>query len=75
MDQSDQSEINLINDSLLTNAAEQWTEGRARLMRGKMDVNTLYQVTGQRGEQIAGNDEKYQMKTTSHSAFFPRIQD
>lgn len=35
-----------------------------------MDVNTLYQVTGQRGEQIAGNDEKHQMKTSQKLCAF-----
>lgn len=39
-------------------------------MRENMAVNTVYQVTGQRGEQIAGNDEKYQMKTSQELCAF-----
>lgn len=35
-----------------------------------MDVNTLYRVTGQRGEQIAANDEKRQMKTSQELCAF-----
>lgn len=33
-------------------------------MRAETDVNTLHQVRGQRLPEIAGNDEKYQMKTS-----------
>lgn len=35
-----------------------------------MDVNTLYRVTGQRGEQIAENDETHQMKASHKLCFF-----
>lgn len=36
-----------------------------------MNVNILYRVTGQRTEQIAGNDEKHQMKTSRELCAFP----
>lgn len=36
-----------------------------------MNVNILYRVTGQRTEQIAGNDEKHQMKTSRELSAFP----
>lgn len=39
-------------------------------MRAKTDVNTLYQMRGQRGKEIAGNDEKYQMKTSQSLCAF-----
>lgn len=38
--------------------------GIFHLMGEKVDVNTLYRVTGQRGNQTARNDEKFQMKTS-----------
>lgn len=73
MKQSIQPEINLTDRLLL--AADQ-LDGKTQkkgekkdLIRGKMAVNTPYQVTGQRGEEIVGNDEKRQMKTSQEQLF------
>lgn len=71
-EQSDQSEIYMINGGLSeqrdgtarVKKKERKKEGTTDLKREKMNGNILYRVTGQRTEQIAGNDEKQQMKTS-----------
>lgn len=69
-EQSDQSEIYMINGSFLSSGTEQqgWKKKKKKertdLRREKINGNILYRVTGQRTEQIAGNDEKQQMKTS-----------
>lgn len=49
-----------------------WVGGRKTntFHRERIDGNTLYQVTGQRVEQITGNDEKQRMKASRNFASF-----
>lgn len=62
--QSDQSEIRMINNSFPKKRVGD------TFHTGRIDVNTLYQVTGQRVEEITGNDEKHQMKASQNRSSF-----
>lgn len=65
MDHSDQSEINLINNSLLTWGNKTSHEGKD----GRQ--HTVSSKRGQKGgEQIARNDEKFQMKPSQKLCAF-----
>lgn len=67
MDQSDQSEKSMW---LTTACCLMGCNNRPRLRKKNTDVNTLYQVTAQRREEIVGNDEKHQMKTSQKLCAF-----
>lgn len=63
-DQVDQSEINLINNSFLTDGKKTSHEGKD----GRQHTVSSNGSNG--GEQIARNDEKYQMKTSQKFCAF-----